>query len=423
MIMLVLMLMRTLKPLSLILLVAVLAGCQGPEAAVALTPTAPLAPLVTLTPMVTATPVRTQTPLPTFTFTPSITPIPPTPTISPTPTEVPPITGIIQSLQSVNVREGPGLNYREFVALNPGTGVIVLGRTEDGNWLNVRLEDGREGWVRATLVRVQPSPTPFVVAQLEATVDLTALALGTEFPTSVFGGGTVTPTPPQSAVTATPPTPITPTVIIESSNTPDLPIVAPTNATSTTGPTINTTVIAETAAALASAAATFTPTPGEPLPGTTGTPGDFAPSTNAPTLPAGTAGVQNGVDVLAYCDDRSFGAPAPTNLAAGSSIDVFWSWFAKTEAQVRDHLDKATYDVRLDGQTLKNWQNYRTSIRSESDGNYHVYWFVPSGALSAGEHVITYRVSWSEQITDGYNNFGPGTSRPFEQGTCTFTVR
>lgn len=84
----------------------------------------------------------------------------PTRTPTPTPTAIPPITGIIEAQEAVNLREGPGLSFGEFVTLNPGISVIVLGTSEDGNWLNVRLEDGREGWLRSELVKVQLPPTP-----------------------------------------------------------------------------------------------------------------------------------------------------------------------------------------------------------------------------------------------------------------------
>lgn len=420
-----------LPSLPALLIMLILVGCQPQPEAVVIVPTDTLAPLITLTPRVTATPVRTQTPLPTFTFTPSISPVPPTPTISPTPTEVPPIIGIITSLNTVNVREGPDVDFSAFIALDPGTGVVVLGRTEDGDWLNVRLDDGREGWVAADLVRVQPTATPFVVSQLAATVDLTALALGTALPTAVLGGGTVTPTPPVSGAAITPTLPTTPDApTLQFSNTPDLPIVAPTaiggapptlaQATlsgSTPGAGINTTSIAQTVTALAAdGAATLTPTLG---PGGTTNPN----ASPVPTLPPGTAGLNQGVDVLAYCDDSSFGRPAPTNLAVGSTIDIFWIWYAKTQDQIQQHISNAIYDVKLDGVTLKNWQNYRTSVRQETGGDYYVTWYVPSEALSAGQHVITYRVSWQQQISDGYNSYGPGTNRSFESGTCTFSVR
>src|SRR4051794_3792349 len=82
-----------------------------------------LAPLVTFTPRFTATPVPSRTPLPTFTLTPSETPISPTPSDTPTASATPVQTGIIASLETVNVREGPSVGASAIVALKPGTGV------------------------------------------------------------------------------------------------------------------------------------------------------------------------------------------------------------------------------------------------------------------------------------------------------------
>ncbi|MBZ0299953.1 MAG: SH3 domain-containing protein, partial [Anaerolineae bacterium] len=146
---------------SLWLLIGLLAACSGAGAEVNSIPaTATLAPIVSMTPRFTATPLSTRTPLPTFTFTPSQSPIPPTPSDTPTPTEIPPIIGIIASINTVNVREGPGTGFSAFEALRPGTRVEVLGQDVEGVWLNIRLEDGREGWVATSLVRLQDTPTP-----------------------------------------------------------------------------------------------------------------------------------------------------------------------------------------------------------------------------------------------------------------------
>ncbi|MEL6273241.1 MAG: SH3 domain-containing protein, partial [Chloroflexota bacterium] len=173
-------------------IVVIAAACQPTPVAVSLvdgTPTATLAPIVSLTPRLTATRVPTRTPRPTA------TPVPPTPTVSQTPTvtftptEVPPVIGVINSIQRVNVRTGPGFTYRDFDSVAPGTGVEIIGQSSDGNWLNVRLESGDEGWMAASLIRLQPTETPFPT--FTPTTDETAIALGTEFPTAVVGSGTV----------------------------------------------------------------------------------------------------------------------------------------------------------------------------------------------------------------------------------------
>ncbi|MEP7294464.1 MAG: SH3 domain-containing protein [Chloroflexota bacterium] len=377
-----------------------LAGCSADATQEAALPTLTLAPNVSRTPRFTATPIPSRTALPSATFTPSVTTIPPTPSDTPTATVTPAILGSVNSLQSINVREGPGVNFAAIVALRPATRLEVLGRNNDGQWLNVRMEDGAEGWVLANLIRLQPTATPFPT--LTPSPDLTSLAAGTSLPTALFGGGTITPTPPRSISEGASPTPVE-----ENAN--------PATVEGLQLP--NLEAINETATALAGGG--LLPTSGTPLGGPTGGPIQQPSPTLSPV--PGSVSTGQGVDVLAYCDNRALGAPPPGNLAAGSTVDVFWNWFAATRAQVEDHLDASTYVVTLDGETL-NYRRYQGSIRQEN-GQYVVYWFVPSEPLEAGQHTITYRVTWSRQITDGFEQFGPGTAKPEETGACTFNVR
>ncbi len=381
-------------------------------------PTLTLPPLVTLTPRFTATPVPSRTPLPTFTLTPSETPISPTPSDTPTASSTPVQTGIVASLETVNVRQGPSVGSSAIVALTPGTGVQVLATSPDGKWFNIRMEDGREGWIAATLVRLNPMPTDFPTAT--PSPDLTALAQGTLLPTAVLGGGTVTPTPPRSIVT--------PTVVGSAS---DATSTLSGDATLPPLPVIDVNAIEQTATAMALPTITpsFTPlgadtaTPEIPFVGVTFTPSAGGSTTTGGSGSEGNSGSQTGVDVLAYCDNRVFGRPAPTNLLTGATIDVFWSWYVKDRNLMQQHLDSVVYDVKLDGKALDNWREFASSVRQGNDGNYYIYWYVPSGPLSAGQHTISYNVTWNAQITDGYDMFGPGTNRPSESGSCTFTVR
>ena len=184
----------------------------------------------------------------------------------------------------------------------------------------------------------------------------------------------------------------------------------------------NLEAINETATALAGGGfipEVATATSGAFLGGPTGGP-LVTPSPTLSPVP-GSVSSQQGVDVLAYCDDRAFGSPPPTNLAAGSTIDVFWNWYASTRQEVQDHLDAATYDVRLDGNEL-DYRPAQGNIHQEN-GQWIVYWFVRSEPLDRGPHTITYRVTWSRKITDGYQNFGPGTDTPEQTGSCTFNVQ
>ena len=145
--------------LTIVLGLLVLSSCNTSDGTQEVIATLTLAPNVSRTPRFTATPIPTRTPLPTLTFTPSETTIPPTPSDTPPPTATPPILGSVVSLQSINMRSGPGVNFSALSALKPATRVQILGRNTDGTWLNIRMEDGSEGWVSSDLIRLQPTET------------------------------------------------------------------------------------------------------------------------------------------------------------------------------------------------------------------------------------------------------------------------
>ncbi|GAB1422734.1 hypothetical protein MASR2M15_29730 [Anaerolineales bacterium] len=115
------------------------------------------------------------------------------PTDTPTPTLTPTIVGIINSLKSVNVREGPGTQYRALWALNPGTGVLVLGQSSDGEWINIRMENNDEGWISARLLFVEDTP---LSQHGNPDPDMTKLFNSTPLPTAILGQGSPTATPP-----------------------------------------------------------------------------------------------------------------------------------------------------------------------------------------------------------------------------------
>ncbi|MDX2159939.1 MAG: SH3 domain-containing protein [bacterium] len=389
------------------------AACGGGDSGSTVAQTIPtdtLAPIVTLTPRYTATLIPTRTPSRTVTPIPSETPIPPTATVSPTATPTPPITGSVFSVQAINMRTGPGLDFDAVVALPPGTGFVILGTNNEGTWYNIRLDSGDEGWVSSTLVRLQNTATPF--PSLTPSPDLTRLAQGSPLPTSILGGGTITPTPPRSVVT--------PTTVQT-----DVPMIAV--ATSTEGGGIrlpNIDAINQTATALVGGVMLPTNPPATAAGGPTGGPIlTGTATTSAPGSVSANPSARQGVDVLAYCDNPVFGEPPPRDLSSGATIDVWWRWIASTQEQVQQHIDNAIYTVTLDGVTLDAYRQYRTSIRQRADGQYEVDWLVPSPPLPSGTHTITYNVTWRTAISDGVQQFGPGTATVSERGTCTFVVQ
>jgi len=386
--------------LSLILLAASLAACQNTE--IAQEPTATLAPIVSLTPRFTATPVPSRTPTPTLTYTPSQSPVPPTPSDTPSPTVPPPVLGVVQSLQNVNIRSGPGTAFSQITALEPGSGVEVLGVNPEGNWYNILMDDGREGWISSTLVFIQPTATP------QATLPAAVALNGTVLPTDIFGN-TITPTPPRSVAT--------PTLPGDAAS-----LLAPTSAPGSGLPTIDINAINLTATALRGGAGAVAPTsaPANTQAAVGGPTGGPLPAATTPAaVTSGPAQSGAGIDVFALCDNPSFGLPAPA-VAAGSSLDIYFAWFAATRQQVEDHVAAANYEIRLNGAPLT--VGAPAFIRASTSGGYEAYWYVSSGQLTAGEYQISYRVTWDEPVFDGTAQFGPGTNHPEESGTCTVRV-
>ncbi len=155
----------------------------------------------------------TPTPLPAATSAPTVTPLPPppTPTFTPLPpptsTPIPPTPTPRLALLSVNipvlnVRQGPGLQYRPVGQLRQGDGVEIVGRTDTpaGRWWQIRFDQAADGlgWVSANPGFVTVINTDVVPA---VSIAAAPLAGPTEAPSP-----TPTPTPTLS------PTPIRPVI-------------------------------------------------------------------------------------------------------------------------------------------------------------------------------------------------------------------
>lgn len=409
--------------------IAIVAGCQtqSDQPILEIPPTATLLPVVSQTPRTTATLEPTRTPLPTFTSTPTETVPPPTNTLSPTPSPTPTVAGVVSSLQRVNVREGPGVDFSAIAALDAGTGLLIIGQNVEGTWYNVRLEDDTEGWISARLVRIAPTPTVFPT--FTPTPDLTALFLGTPLATQQPGGGTISPTPPDQVRTGTP-----------GSAVAQVADATPTSGDGRIAVPIVTVGFDEafvseldgTATALVANAATRTPVP-------SGTPprqvtvegaeetaqtqeGDSAEtSASGPPTPTVDINTVDGRDIFAYCDDLAYGFPAPFNLRDGVVIDIWWAWFASTAQQVQDHIDHVSHELRVNGELIEDINDFVEDIRPVQ-GGYAAYWYVPYGPLAPGDYEITWVAQWDEAIDDGLERFGPDTDNPFLQETCSFSV-
>ena len=341
-----------------------------------LAPTAtPLPSDTPLPPTATSTSTATATPTETATATPSPT-VTPTATATATPTATPTVFGVVRSQRRANVRRGPGTDYGIIDSLAPGSGVQILGTNEEDDWYRVLLADGDEGWISQSLLDVDDGPPAAEAESITLSGETRVVVQLAD------GAGAAEDGVPVFDVTI---------ADVDSLNM--------------------------TATALVGAAQTSTaeaaPTDAAPL----------ASATPSPTAPAGpTVAPRLDVNVFAFCNDPAFGIRAPSDLTPGSTIKIFWAWFATTEAYVRDHMANATHELRVNGEAIRSVSQYRGNpLRSGSQ--YAVYWYVPYGPLAAGEYSISYRVTWRNAIQDGYGSYGPGTSTEFEEESCNFVVR
>jgi hypothetical protein len=124
------------------------------------------------------------------------------------------------------------------------------------------------------------------------------------------------------------------------------------------------------------------------------------------------------------CDNPALGGdPPPDDLAVGSSIIIWWSWIVADPDLIPQHEANVSYQVTLNDEQVTGWRSYGGEVR-QVGSSYVKSWYVPAGTLDEpGTYRINYRATWSQQISDGFELFGPGTRNPVEEGSCTFTVR
>jgi hypothetical protein len=68
-----------------------------------------------------------------------------------------PVLRVVQVVwSSVNLREGPGLKHKVIGNAKKGSSLAIM--EEKGEWLHVRLEDGKEVWVSRLATSIAPKP-------------------------------------------------------------------------------------------------------------------------------------------------------------------------------------------------------------------------------------------------------------------------
>lgn len=129
---------------------------------------------------------------------------------------------------------------------------------------------------------------------------------------------------------------------------------------------------------------------------------------------------------LIFAECNQFPGADPGRVFDTDGMTVYWSWFAKTAAQVRDHQAKAQYLVQFEaaGLPTQTFPNVQVSpIVKREDGNFYVFYTVNIGsAYRPGLYRVNYQVTWSGPTSDGYKEFGPGTETESLSGNCIWNV-
>jgi hypothetical protein len=124
--------------------------------------------------------------------------------------------------------------------------------------------------------------------------------------------------------------------------------------------------------------------------------------------------------LFAECDDYPLANPGL--IYDTDTVTVFWSWFARTAEQVQNHIDNANYEVGVFDSEPFVQPVVRSDIQ-QIGSNYWVFWTITLGRVQPGNYPIEFKLSWDNPISDGYDDFGPGTANERFNSTCTFSVR
>lgn len=126
---------------------------------------------------------------------------------------------------------------------------------------------------------------------------------------------------------------------------------------------------------------------------------------------------------LIFAECAAYPKADPGVIFDTDTLYVYWSWFAKTKKQVQDHLDNSRYSVTLNGQELPP-VSVSPIQRMPGSVNYWVFYTVNLGnAWKPGDYGIAFKLEWENAISDGYDEYGPGTENFSINGGCGWKVQ
>ncbi|MBN1312892.1 MAG: serine/threonine protein kinase [Anaerolineae bacterium] len=109
-------------------------------------------------------------------------------------------------------------------------------------------------------------------------------------------------------------------------------------------------------------------------------------------------------------------------VEAGRPVMLAWTWNAKWEHLVEEHIEAATYRILLDSDEVEAVRRSEIEYVA-AKGWYSVTWYADPVMLEAGTHLAERYLSWSRMISDGWSTYGPGGDKETEHDTCTIIIQ
>jgi hypothetical protein len=145
--------------------------------------------------------------------------------------------------------------------------------------------------------------------------------------------------------------------------------------------------------------------------------------TLTPTITLTQTPVLEPVYIQPYC---SMFKESPVTVRAHQPVILKWDWDAVTEQYVRDHIEAALYEIRLDGRLIHAGYTSPAieQVYNERLGStvWRYSWYAEVGALTLGTHRAERYLAWKWKIFDGWDYYGPGSSIETEWDYCDILV-
>ncbi len=114
--------------------------------------------------------------------------------------------------------------------------------------------------------------------------------------------------------------------------------------------------------------------------------------------------------------------PVRSDFPAGHPAIVVWGWSAKTEEQVREYIRVSTVVVTFDGIEIPGQQQGDVPF-DEKANLYKAVWTSNIGIPKLGIHTVTYLLTFSEKLFDGFDYYGPGAGKEKQEDKCEIDVK